>query len=224
MPIVYMKIDEIAQLVNAGDKYTKTAKTLLRTPRPEEVGQTLVTYIKALPGSTDEYTEESKAVIDSGSVIAENIRPVAEGVKNTWVIGWNDVKLMKVYNVDRSGLSTTPAGFLKTEEITAIKITPEVVALFRKYNSTAKSADGEHEYILIQADWDPDVTLTAAVGGYITASGQPISEENMLDYTLTKELAQTNSTHQNPAAVYREKVSTKRSNQESDNNNVDCKL
>jgi hypothetical protein len=145
--------------------YRKKYPTLLRKPFPNEIGNTLNTYIKN--------NIESSSVITADSIIARNEIPL-ENNYNEWVIPYQDA--IKDYGKKEiDSLSFNFTQLYKRQTIKAIKLTGLLLKLLNF-----------QDVIFIKVPWSSE-PMSGRSGDYLTDSGYIISAEFINTYELIQE-------------------------------------
>lgn len=167
----YLDNAEIQKLfLNAG-RYRKSATTLLRLPRPEEVGKTLVTFVK----DGDAIRQESESIIKGDDIIARNAEIIGvyqghESVYNEWPV--NEKTIIKNYGeAAHRSLTQEFTAHKKQATLKAIEITQAILDALAVQSDT----------LTIPVSWS-DKPMLAKLGDFITSEGYSISAHDMKSY------------------------------------------
>lgn len=171
--IEYLKNPQVAALIEQGTVYQKSAKTLLRRPTAQEVGQTMVTYVL----KDGALMKESETVVQAEHVVARNAGVLGQmngqDVYNEWPIPMaTAVKNYGQAVID--GLSQTEfQAHKKQATVKGITLTPQVMQILGVQGDTLE----------IKVSWS-DQPMVAKIGACLTSGGYCISENDMKDYEV----------------------------------------
>lgn len=158
-----LDIDAITTRFSAAYSYQKTAVTLGRLPKVDEIDQVFITYVSdGLHG----VREETRNIVSHDKVIARNYAPIIPGK-------YNEYLLSKDEWVNKYGeLPLSAEAFSSHRRETVIKcilIDDEILRLIG-------SEDGESARIHV--DWS-DYGMRVYKGGFLTDTGYGISKQEM---------------------------------------------
>lgn len=168
----YMEFEDIAKKVREGKLYQKVAPTLLRRPRSEEMGSTVVTWVK---DAQIRIRKEAESQIQESSVCARNEEVIGydeagEKIFNEWVMPESVVE--RNYGLaELKELGPEYAGFKKKTKVLAAPLTQEILSLL--------NIQGEVLHIKVNWAHEP---MVARLGDYLTSEGYSISEHDMKSY------------------------------------------
>lgn len=170
----YLHNEKVAQLIEEGTTYRKSAETALRLPKSDELDKEMPTFVK----DGDTVRQESLSVITSDKIIARNLQPIGKDTQgndiyNEWPIG-KDVAIKNYGQHVVDSLSHESfSNHKKIQTIKAITLTPEVMKLL----------DKEGDILEIKVSWS-DTPMKAKLGDCLTSGGYSISKHDMLDYEM----------------------------------------
>ena len=140
-----------------GEEYRKRAKTLLRFPKNDEIGVTLITLVKNTFG---EIQVESVGKIQQESVIARNPEPIANEffsteIFNEWVIPMETVK--KNY-----GDIQLTEDFQPFQKIATVRAIPLSVVFPLLVAAKVEGVDVENQTFSFRVSWSDSPMLAVS--------------------------------------------------------------
>lgn len=167
----YLNNKAVAELINDGIEYRKSAQTALRLPKAEELNKDMPTFVK----DGDSVRQESLSVVTSNNVIARNLQPIGKDSQgndmyNEWPIS-KEVVIKNYGQAVLDNLTEEYSNHKKIQTIKAITLTPEVMDILGVNGDTLD----------IKVSWS-DTPMKAKLGDCLTSGGYSISKHDMLDY------------------------------------------
>lgn len=168
MSIDYRLNARVMALFENAPLFKKVKKTYFRHPCADEIGGTLITYVKNPDGNG--YRKEAEVKITNDRVIARNdylvdVAADGKGIYNDWTKPYDEV--IKSYGQEAFDKITTEyQAFQQILPIRLVKLTPEVMDLM--------GLSGQ-ESLEIKVSWS-DVPMVALLGDYLTENCYSISQ------------------------------------------------
>jgi hypothetical protein len=167
---------ELQSMLGGATKFQRSGPINIRKVRPDEVGTTLVTYIKDIKTDLPKIEGEGVTLLE-GMFVLRNPTPIGtahgEPLYNEYVS--NDLVYMKKNYGENTVAELTTEFQLKRKkgQFQAVKITEEMFQQFVKLGCVDKEGR-----IHIAVDFEPYV-MYAFKGGWLNSSGYAIGEEEM---------------------------------------------
>lgn len=167
MSIDYKLNARVMSLFNNAPTFRKLEKTYFRHPRSDEIGKTLITYVKNPDGVG--YRKEAEIKIPDNRLMARNdylvgISPAGEKIYNEWTKPYSEV--IKSYGQEAfNSITNEYQPFQQICPIRLLKLTPEIMELL--------GVTGDR--LEIKVTWSPS-PMIALVGDYLTENGYSISQ------------------------------------------------
>lgn len=162
-----------AGAIATGQEYQKKAVTYLRLPFVEEIGTTLITYVKDV--ETGSVRKEGETVIYPGAVICRNPDPIITDtgpVYNEWV--QDAATVAKNYGQEVfNSLTLIFAPFRKAATIKAVPLTEDL----------AETLGCTEDFLPISVSWSQEPMMAKVGEDYLTSGGYSISGKDMRGYT-----------------------------------------
>jgi len=162
----YLDHPAVQKAFNHSSEYSKSAKTGLRYPSKDQVGQPFDTFVKDGEGVRLEVSN----TIGINHVIARNPEPISiiEGapIFNEWLI--EKPVAIKSYGDVVDNLSEENGFYQKTGSLRAVELTS---GLLKELGATGDTLE-------ITVDWSPN-PMIAKVGDFLTDKGYSISANDM---------------------------------------------
>lgn len=172
--VAYMDNAQVAALVMAGRTYQKCAQTALRKVRDDEIGQTLVTYVKTTDGTG--VRKESESVLDQSKVLARNnnvigVDEAGQDIYNEWPMSIETAVKNYGQDVVDSLSDTTFSLHKKKAKLQAVVLDRNILDIL------GVSGDVLH----IKVSWS-DEPMVAHLGDFLADGGYSVSLHDMKDY------------------------------------------
>lgn len=172
--IAYMDNAQVATLVSSGGTYQKSAQTALRKIRQDEVGKTLVTYVKTTDGTG--VRKESESVLDQSKVLARNnnvigVNEAGQEIYNEWPMSIETAAKNYGQDVVDSLSDTTFSLHKKKAKLKAVVLDRNILDIL------GVEGDALH----IKVSWS-DEPMVAHIGDFLADGGYSVSLHDMKDY------------------------------------------
>lgn len=173
LPIDYLTNAYFKEKINRAPFYKKSSPSLLRLPKPEEIGSILTTYVKDT-SCPQGYRIESQTKIDGNYILARNEEVIAIDSEGQNI--YNDYPMTKAVLMANYGfiyrfLTFEYLKFQKTSLVKCVELDSKMLQ---------ELAPGQKEILLLMPN--DQTPMKAVEGDYLTSSGYSISQHHMKNY------------------------------------------